>query len=40
MGEKLSHERISIRIGLGKQQETGDKTIDAMHHQGPLSLQL
>ena len=40
MVEKLSHQRISIRTGLGKQQGPGGKTIDAMYDQGPLSLQL
>ena len=38
MVEKLSHERISIRIGLCKQQNPGGKSIDAMHNQGSLSL--
>jgi hypothetical protein len=40
MVEKLTHEHISIRIGLRKQQNPGSKTIDAMHDQGSLSLQL
>jgi hypothetical protein len=40
MSEKLSHQRISIRTGLRKQQSPGGKTIDAMHDQGSLSLQL
>jgi hypothetical protein len=40
MREKLAHERIPIRIGLGKQQNPGNKTIDAMHDQGSLFLQL
>jgi hypothetical protein len=40
MVEKLSHQRISIRTGLRKQQSPGGKTIDAMHDQGSLSLQL
>lgn len=40
MGEKLSHERISIPIGFRKQQDTGDKPIDAMDDQGPLSFGL
>jgi len=39
MSEKLSHQRISIRTGLGKQQSSGSKPIDAMHDQGSLSLQ-
>lgn len=38
--EKLSHERISIPISLRKQQNPGGKTIDAMHDQGSLFLQL
>src|ERR1039458_8270576 len=38
--EKLSHQRISIGIGLRKQQSPGRKTIDAMHDQSSLSLQL
>ena len=40
MGEKLPHQRVPVRIGLGKQQYPGGKTIDAMHHQGALSLRL
>ena len=39
MSEKLLHQHISIRTGLGKQQSPGSKTIDAMHDQGSLSLQ-
>ena len=38
--EKLTHEPRTIRIGLGKQQNAGGKPIDAMHHQGALSLSL
>jgi hypothetical protein len=38
MVEKLSHQRISIRTGLCKQQCPGGKTIDAMHDQRSLSL--
>ncbi len=33
MVEKLSHQRISIRAGLRKQQSPGGKAIDAMHDQ-------
>jgi hypothetical protein len=40
MVKKLSHQRISIRTGLRKQQSPGGKTIDAMHDQGSLSFQL
>ena len=40
MGEKLPHQRIPVGTGLGKQQNPGGKTIDAMHDQGPLSLRL
>jgi hypothetical protein len=40
MLEKLTHQRISIRTGLRKQQGPGGKAIDAMHDQGSLSLQL
>ena len=40
MVEKLSYKRISIRTGLREQQSPGGKTIDAMHDQGSLSLQL
>ena len=40
MGEKLSNECIAIRPGFRKQQNPGRKTIDAMHDQGSLSLQL
>jgi hypothetical protein len=39
MSEKLSHQRVSIRSGLGKQQSPRSKPIDAMHDQGSLSLQ-
>lgn len=38
MVEKLSHQRISIRAGLRKQQYPGGKAIDPMHDQRPLSL--
>ena len=38
VAEKLSNQRISIRLGLRKQQNPGRKTIDAMHDQGSLSL--
>jgi len=40
MVEKLSHQRISIRTGLCKQQSPGGKTIDSMHDQGSLSPRL
>src|SRR5260370_15533486 len=40
MREKLSHEHISIPISLRKQQNPGAETIDAMHDQGSLFLQL
>ena len=40
VGEKLPHQRISIPIGLGKQQNSRSKTINAMHDQSALSLQL
>ena len=40
MVEKLSYQRISIRTGLGEQQSAGAKTIDAMHDQRPLFLEL
>lgn len=39
VGEKLSHQRISIRTGLRKQQSPRGKTIDAMHNQRSLFLQ-
>ena len=39
MGEKLSNEWIAIRRSFRKEQNPGRKTIDAMHHQGSLSLQ-
>ena len=39
MVEKLSHQHISIRTGLRKQQSTRGKTIDAMHNQRSLPLQ-
>ena len=39
MVEKLSHQRISMRTGLRKQQSPRGKTIDAMHDQGSLSFQ-
>lgn len=39
MGEKLPNEYIAIRRGFRKEQNPGRKTIDAMHDQGPLSLQ-
>jgi hypothetical protein len=38
--EKLSHQIISVRPRLGKQQSSGGKTIDAMHDQGSLPLRL
>jgi hypothetical protein len=40
MFEKLSNECIPIRFSFRKEQDTGRKTIDAMHHKGSLSLQL
>ena len=40
MGEKLSNQCIAIRLGFRKEQNPGRKTIDAMHHQSSLSLQL
>src|ERR1022692_2314108 len=38
--EKLSHQRMSIRIALREQQRSRGKTIDAMHDQSSLSLRL
>ena len=40
MFEKLSHQGISISTGFGKQQRPGGKTINAMHDQGALFVQL
>ena len=40
MVEKLSHQRISIRTSLRKQQSPGGKTIDSVHDEGSLSLRL
>jgi hypothetical protein len=40
MREKLSHQRISIRVSLCKQKNPRGKTIDAMDHQSSLSLSL
>ena len=37
MGEKLSNERIPIRLGFRKEQNPGRKPIDAMHHKSSLS---
>jgi hypothetical protein len=39
MAEKLSNEYIPIRFSLRKEQNSGRKTIDAMYHEGALSLQ-
>ncbi len=38
VGEKLPHQCISIPIGLGKQQNSGGKAINAVHDQRPLPL--
>jgi hypothetical protein len=38
--EKLPDERLPISIGLGKQQHSGGKPIDAMHDQGSLLVRL
>jgi len=40
VGEKLLNQRVAIAVGLGKQQNSGSKTINAMHDQSALSLQL
>ena len=37
VAEKLSNQRLSIRLGFCKEQNPGRKTIDAMHHKGSLS---
>jgi hypothetical protein len=39
MAEKLSNECVAIRLSFRKKQNPGRKTIDAMYHKGPLSLQ-
>ena len=38
MAEKLSNQCVSIRLGLGKEQNPGRKTVDAMDDKGSLSL--
>ena len=38
MFEKLPNQRLAIRPGLGKQQDPGCVSIDAMYDKGPLSL--
>ena len=40
--EKLSNQRVSIRVGFGEQQNSGRETIDTMYHQSslPASLQV
>jgi hypothetical protein len=38
MGEKLADQRVSIRLGLGKEQNPGRKPVDAMDDENSLSL--
>ena len=40
MREKLPDQRVSIRIGLGEQENSGGETVDAMDDQGLLSAGL
>src|SRR6476620_4277009 len=40
VGEKLLNERITVAIGLGKQQDPGGKTVNAMNDQRSLSFRL
>ena len=37
MREKLPHQRMSVLVGLRKQQNAGSETVDAVHDQRPLS---
>jgi len=38
VGEKLLDQCVSIRLGLGKEQNAGGKAVDAVDDKGPLSF--
>ena len=40
MAEKIAHQGVSVVTGLGKQQNSRGKTIDAVHDPGSLFLRL